>query len=220
MPKLPWYKRYPDAALAGMMQLSLEQRGVFNTILDLFFLRVGNLPDDDRFVARWCGVDIRVYRRIKESLVELDKIQIVDGQIHNRRADVELQNAQGTRQAAREAGRRSGVSRRAKSKSEVNNNNRLGRTGVRANDKRTRGQVTTLEARIAPDCPVLAAKEWRRFIADLDAHNNPAGAALANCLYDGSTLLAASEARAAYVRNNFTTELRVSGFNHLEIGVE
>ena len=39
MGTLKWYKRDPDAALSGMFELTLEERGAYNTILDLIYSR-------------------------------------------------------------------------------------------------------------------------------------------------------------------------------------
>ena len=36
-----WYKRDPNAALTGMASLTLEERGAYNTILDLIYAHDG-----------------------------------------------------------------------------------------------------------------------------------------------------------------------------------
>ncbi len=93
MGQLKWYKRDPDAALSGMMGLTLEQRGAYNTVLDLIYTRDDNLLDDDRFIAGWCGVDIRVWRRIKQQLIGAGKLRIEAGLIRNFRATSEVDAA-------------------------------------------------------------------------------------------------------------------------------
>jgi uncharacterized protein YdaU (DUF1376 family) len=85
-----WYKRDTTAALDGMRCLTLEERGAYNTILDLIYDREGDLPDDDRFIAGWLGCHTAVWRRIKVHLVALRKISVVDGVITNHRAEKEL----------------------------------------------------------------------------------------------------------------------------------
>src|SRR5262245_5341937 len=84
------YKRDPAAALEDMMVLTLEERGAYNTVLDLIFDRRGDVPDDDRFLASWMRCDTRIWRRIKQRLVALKKIEIVGGRIINHRAEIEL----------------------------------------------------------------------------------------------------------------------------------
>lgn len=61
------------------MALTLEERGAYSTVLDLIYSHADQLPDDDRFLAGWCGCDVRVWRRIKTRLISLGKLH-VDGQ--------------------------------------------------------------------------------------------------------------------------------------------
>lgn len=114
MGEIKWYKRDPDAALSGMMGLNLEERGAYNTVLDLIYTRDGNLPDDDRFISGWMGVDLRVWRRIKTRLVTLGKLYLDGGLIRNRRADVEVLNALSRVGSAREAGKASAAAKARK----------------------------------------------------------------------------------------------------------
>jgi uncharacterized protein YdaU (DUF1376 family) len=115
MGQIKWYKRDPSEALNGMMELTLEERGAYNTILDLIYSRDGNLPDDDRFVAGWLRVDVRVWKRIKARLIERQKLYVADGMLRNRRADAEILMALSRAASAREAGRASARSKAAKS---------------------------------------------------------------------------------------------------------
>lgn len=98
-----FYKRDPDAALSGMRELTLEQRGAYNTILDLIYARVGEVPDDERWMAGCLGCDIRVWRRLRRELIDLGKIFVKDGIIRNHRADLELRELFGKSVQARSA---------------------------------------------------------------------------------------------------------------------
>lgn len=93
MGQLRWYKRDPNAALQGMAILSLEERGAYNTILDLLYARDGNLPDDERELARLMHCDVRVWRRVRRRLMDLGKLYVHGGHIHNVRADDEINYA-------------------------------------------------------------------------------------------------------------------------------
>jgi len=93
MGKLQWYKRFPENALEGMKLLTLEERGAYNTVLDLIYLREGKLDDDLRFVAGWLGVDVRVWKRIRARLMELGKLYSKEGLLLNGRADREVATA-------------------------------------------------------------------------------------------------------------------------------
>ena len=126
--KLKWYKRDPDAALAGMMELTLEERGAYNTVLDLVYSRAGDLPDDLRFIAGWLRVDVRVWKRIRKRLIECGKLFVDDGIIHNSRADAEVLRGLSRVTSAEDAGRASGKSRRRKTEAKSKQTNDLPRT--------------------------------------------------------------------------------------------
>jgi uncharacterized protein YdaU (DUF1376 family) len=90
--KLKWYKRWPEAALEGMAELSLEERGAYNTILDLMYARDGELPDQDGVLARYLRCDIRKWQGIKKALVRKRKLYVEDGLLRNARVEIELSN--------------------------------------------------------------------------------------------------------------------------------
>jgi uncharacterized protein YdaU (DUF1376 family) len=116
MSAIKWYKRDPDAALGGMMVLTLEERGAYNTVLDLIYSHDDNLIDDDRFIAGWMRCDLRVWRRIKNRLVELGKIELSGGLVTNFRATSEVDEALGRVASVSEVNRikgiKSGIARR------------------------------------------------------------------------------------------------------------
>lgn len=130
MGQIKWYKRDPDAALSGMMGLSLEERGAYNTVLDLIYTRDGNLPDDERFIAGWLGVDVRVWKRIKERLISLGKLRVEAGNLRNSRADVEVSNALSRVGSARDAGKASARKRGGKYERSSPENSNLASTDV------------------------------------------------------------------------------------------
>ena len=91
MSENPWHKRYHSDALTGYMELSLEERGAYTTILDMLYDRGDPLVDNERLIAGYLGVSLRRYRVIRESLIEHGKIYITDdGKISNRRFDKEI----------------------------------------------------------------------------------------------------------------------------------
>jgi uncharacterized protein YdaU (DUF1376 family) len=114
MGDIRWYKRDPDAALVGMADLTLEECGAYNLILDLIYSREGNLKDDDRQISGWLRCHIRVWKRIRRRLMELGKLYVHAGCIHNRRADRELNAAQHRVLSAANAGRVSWATRKEK----------------------------------------------------------------------------------------------------------
>lgn len=76
---MKWYKRDPDRALNGMAVLTLQQRGAYNSILDLLYSRDGVLPDDDAKVARMIRCHGNEWKAVKAQLVDHKKIWVEDG---------------------------------------------------------------------------------------------------------------------------------------------
>lgn len=112
MAEIKWYKRDPDAALTGMMQLTLEERGAYNTVLDLIYSRANRLEDDDYMIAGFCRVDVRIWRRIRAKLIKEEKLYIEDGFVRNERADSEVIKASKLIENASAAGKASAEKRR------------------------------------------------------------------------------------------------------------
>lgn len=93
MGRLRWYKRDPDAALAGMAELTLVERGAYNSILDLLYSRDGIVPDDDVLVARMIGCHWREWRAVKMRLLQRGKIWVEGGNLSARRVQDTLKEA-------------------------------------------------------------------------------------------------------------------------------
>jgi len=94
MKRFPWYKRFPNEALLGMVGLSLEERGAYNTILDLIYAHAhhaSGVRDDHRFLARNLGCDVRVWKRIRERLIDTRKLYVEGGLLKNLRATTEIE---------------------------------------------------------------------------------------------------------------------------------
>jgi uncharacterized protein YdaU (DUF1376 family) len=112
--KVRWYKRDPDAALSGMAGLTLEERGAFNTILDLIYSHDGKVDDDERFIAGWLRCDVRIWKRIRQRLIDLEKLYVNGNTLRNRRADREVDAALHRIVSAAEAGLASAAKRHAR----------------------------------------------------------------------------------------------------------
>lgn len=74
MTRYSWHKRNHDDALNGMMNLTLEERGAYNTLLDLMYQRQGAIPDDARWIAGWLGCSLRKWTTIRASLIVKGKL--------------------------------------------------------------------------------------------------------------------------------------------------
>ncbi|WP_454888682.1 DUF1376 domain-containing protein [Sphingobium indicum] len=120
-----WHKRYHSDALTGFMSLTLEERGAFQTILDLIYDRGGPITNNDRLLAGYMGVSLRKWAAIRDALTSKGKIAIEDGHITNRRAIFEIEKAAKTSRNHAEngskGGRKSGEIR--KKSNEINGTN-------------------------------------------------------------------------------------------------
>jgi hypothetical protein len=73
------YLRFPNNFFMGTRMLTLEERGAFNDLLDLYLARDGDLPDHPRQRAYDLAIDQRIWSRIRKQLIEAGKIEIKDG---------------------------------------------------------------------------------------------------------------------------------------------
>lgn len=112
MGEIKWYKRDPRAALAGMMVLNLEERGAYNTILDLIYMHDGALDDDARMISAWLRVDLRIWARLRLRLLECGKLYLHGGKLRNKRADDEVLDALHRVASSAKAGLASAASRK------------------------------------------------------------------------------------------------------------
>lgn len=103
MGTLRWYKRDPRAAILGMMGMTLEERGAYNTVLDLVYVNDGALPDNSKHICDALTCDPRTWRRIRSRLIDLGKLYLHAGCLRNERADFEVTQALRRVQVATEA---------------------------------------------------------------------------------------------------------------------
>lgn len=90
---LPYYKRFPRDFLEGTIGLSFEAKGAYAIVLDLIYMRDGNLPNDPRYIAGQLGCSVRKWTALLAELVEKGKLQVERGIISNFRADYLLEES-------------------------------------------------------------------------------------------------------------------------------
>ena len=84
---------YADNWLGGVVLLTALERGVYDTIINLIYQTNGPLEDDDKAMAHACKAGKADYKRAKSRLLELGKIEVVDGLIHQSKCTKELARA-------------------------------------------------------------------------------------------------------------------------------
>lgn len=69
-----FYRRNPSDALAGMMGMTLEERGVYNTVIDLLYSTWRPVEDSRSFIAGWCGCAVQKLNPIIDRLIARKKL--------------------------------------------------------------------------------------------------------------------------------------------------
>lgn len=124
MSERPWYKRYGADFVHGSLGLSLEEKGAYSLCLDLIYDRGGPIPDDARWLAGVCGISVRKWNTIRQALLDAQKLHLVDGGLHNKRAIIELEKSLKTSRKHAENGAKGG-NKRAENARQSNENNDL-----------------------------------------------------------------------------------------------
>jgi uncharacterized protein YdaU (DUF1376 family) len=75
------------------MALTLEERGAYQTLLDLMYDRGGPIADNERLLAGYMGVSLRKWKSLRDDLIGKGKIHLTDeGLLSNSRVEKELEN--------------------------------------------------------------------------------------------------------------------------------
>jgi hypothetical protein len=83
-----WCRWYASKWLTGTFGLTLEQKGVYITIINIILDR-GECPDDERYLCRLCNCNRRRLKRILNELIALGKIRHVGSCFEQVRAKFE-----------------------------------------------------------------------------------------------------------------------------------
>lgn len=123
MSALPFHKRYHSDALAGALSMTLEERGAFQTLLDLMYDKGGPVADSDRLLAGYMGVSLRKWHSLRAALIAKGKIYVTsDGDLFNSRAKKEIENALKTSRKRAENGLK-GARKKSENAKNSNENN-------------------------------------------------------------------------------------------------
>lgn len=94
-----WMPLYISDYLKDTRHLSTLEHGAYLLILMAYWNNQGPLPDDDVRLARYAGLSLKQWKKIRPAIIEL--FQTGDGRINSRRSQEELDNANRRSQAAR-----------------------------------------------------------------------------------------------------------------------
>lgn len=162
----PWHKRYHSDALQGMMPLTLEERGAYQTVLDLIYDRGGPIADNERLLAAYMNCSARKWRAIRDTLIAAGKLVAENGTLSNNRAEFELENDAKTTRKHAEHGAKGGRAKaeHAKNRNENNEGDLAGLkpgSGLRARaDACVSRDQNTLPTGNGGEPPSLADRLW------------------------------------------------------------
>ena len=139
MARRPWYKRYPADFIAGTMMLTCEEKGAYNTVLDLIYDRGGPIPEDAQWLGRVAGCSTRRWKQLQKRLVEEGKIEVENGQIDNARARELRFISEKEREKLAENGAK-GAEKTNKKRAENKKTNGLDEKGPLFSERHTRSQ--------------------------------------------------------------------------------
>lgn len=120
----PWYRRFPDNFLGGINGMTLEEKGAYSVVIDMIYQRGGPIADEPRYIAGICNCSVRKWNAIRARLIDLGKLEAIDGQLMNRRAEEELEKAAKISREHAENGAKGG-DKSAEMKAEAKKNNAL-----------------------------------------------------------------------------------------------
>ncbi len=129
----PYHKRYHSDALSGFMALNLEERGAYQTLLDMMYDHGGPILDNERLLAGYMQVSVRKWRSLRETLLAKGKIYTSeDGLIGNERVDLEIKKYLKTSRKHAENGLK-GARKKAENAKKPNENNEGDEAGLEQN---------------------------------------------------------------------------------------
>lgn len=154
----PWYRRFPDNFIAGTVGMTLEEKGAYSLVLDLIYVRGGPVPDEPRYIAGVCNCSVRKWNAIRARLIELGKIEAVDGVLINRRAEKEIEMSSESARERAESGRKGGI-KSSEIASHHNENNDLAKAEV----EHTRASLEAISREEEKQKPSVSPKRGTRW---------------------------------------------------------
>lgn len=125
----PWYRRFPDNFLGGVLGLTLEEKGAYSVVLDMIYGRGGPIKDEPRYIAGVCNCSVRKWNAVRARLIDLGKLYVIDGCLMNARAGEELERTARLAREASENGAKGG-DKTAEKRASIKKDKGLGAAGV------------------------------------------------------------------------------------------
>ena len=119
MSRVPYFPFYPADFMNGVRGLTAQEVGVYTMLLCRIYEESGPVEYHPRRLSTYCGMREATFVSVVEKLVDLDKIQVADGRVSNRRAEVEIAKRADGLKIASKAGKASAEKRQQKQQQEA-----------------------------------------------------------------------------------------------------
>lgn len=111
MSRSPYFPFYPADFMNGVRGLTPQEVGVYTMLLCRIYEENGPVEYHVLRLATYCGMREKTFAEVVAKLVDLDKLQLVEGTISNRRAEVEIAKRSDGLKFASKAGKASAEKR-------------------------------------------------------------------------------------------------------------
>jgi uncharacterized protein YdaU (DUF1376 family) len=90
MTGMPWFRFFPSDWLGGTRGLTSSEAGVYITLIALMYERGGKIEANHARLSRLCGASNSAFGKAMETLIDDEKIVVIDGLYTNKRVLEEL----------------------------------------------------------------------------------------------------------------------------------
>lgn len=89
---IPYFDFYPADFMNGVRGLTPQEVGVYTMLLCRIYEESGPVELHHSRLATYCGMRVKTFTSVVERLIDLGKLLLVDGALHNSRAMAEISN--------------------------------------------------------------------------------------------------------------------------------
>ena len=109
---IPYFDFYPADFMTGIRGLSPQEVGVYTMVLCRIYEESGPVEHHPSRLAAYCGMPDKAFEKAFLRLVDLDKFQVENGKVSNRRAMIEIAKRESKLNSSKKAGKISAEKRK------------------------------------------------------------------------------------------------------------
>lgn len=115
--RIPYFDFYPSDFMHGVRGLSAQEVGVYTMMLCRIYEENGPVEYHVMRLATYCGMRETTFVKTLDKLIELGKLELVDGMLSNKRAEAEISSRANKLKNNSKAGKASAKKRQQKQRS-------------------------------------------------------------------------------------------------------